>query len=88
MGFYLFAKNIGKNLGNNYGQKPLDSTKVYTTDAIKTASKREIQKKSEAAGDPIGEKATDKMTNISKKSSTELRSTELHSKKLHSEDYT
>ena len=88
MGFYLFAKNMGKNLGNSYGQKPLDRTKVYKTDEIKTASKREIQKTLEAACDPIGKKATDKITNVSKKSSKELRSTESHSNKLHSEDYT
>ena len=43
-GFLSFAKNIGKNLGNKYGQKLLDSTKKSTMDAIKTASKRPIQK--------------------------------------------
>ena len=34
-GFLSFAKK----LSNKYGQKLLDSTKKYTTDAIKTASK-------------------------------------------------
>ena len=43
-GFLSFAKNIGKNLGNKYGQRLLDSTKKSTMDAIKTASKRPIQK--------------------------------------------
>ena len=43
-GFLSFAKNIGKNLGNKYGQKLLDSTKKSTMDAIKTASKRPIHK--------------------------------------------
>ena len=43
-GFLSFAKNMGKNLSNKYGQKLLDSTKKSTADAIKTASKREIQK--------------------------------------------
>ena len=42
-GFFSFAKNIGKNLSNEYGQKLLDSAKKSTTDAIKTASKRAIQ---------------------------------------------
>ena len=43
-GFLSFAKNIGKNLRNNYGQKLLDSAKKSAIDAIKTASKRAIQK--------------------------------------------
>ena len=42
-GFLYFAKNIGKNLSNKYGQKLLDSAKKSTTDAIKTASKKAIQ---------------------------------------------
>ena len=45
-GFLSFAKNIGKNLSNNYGQKLLDSAEKSTTDAIKTASKKTIQKNS------------------------------------------
>ena len=35
---------MGKSLSSKYDQKLLDSTKKSTTDAIKTASKREIQK--------------------------------------------
>ena len=46
-GFLFFAKNIGKNLSNKYGQKRLDSTKKSTTDPIKTASKSEIQNTAE-----------------------------------------
>ena len=42
--FLSFAKNIGKSLSNKYVQKRLDSTK---TDAIKSASKRAIQKTAE-----------------------------------------
>ena len=38
-GFLSFAKNIGKNLRNKYGQKLLDSAKTSTTDSIKTAQK-------------------------------------------------
>ena len=33
-GFLSFAKNIGKNLSNKYGQKRLDSTKKSATDPI------------------------------------------------------
>ena len=35
---------MGKHLSNKYRQKPLDSARKSTTDAIKTASKRPIQK--------------------------------------------
>ena len=41
-GFLSFAKNLGTHLSNKYGQKILDTAKKSTTDAIKTASKREI----------------------------------------------
>ena len=41
---------MGKSLSNKYGQKRLDSAKKSTTDALKTASKRAIQKTAEATG--------------------------------------
>ena len=59
-GFLSFVKNMGKNLSNKYDQKPLNSAKKSTTDAIKTASKRAIQKLAEATGDLIGNKIADK----------------------------
>ena len=52
------------------------------TDAIKTASKRAIQKTAETAGDFIGNKIADKITSNSKKSK-ELPSMELHLTELH-----
>ena len=64
-GFLSFAKNMGKYLSDKYGQKLLDSAKKSTADAIKTASKREIQKIAEANGD-----IADKITSLSKKSSS------------------
>ena len=42
------------------------------TDALKTASKRTIQKRTEATGDLIGNKIADKITNTAKKSTKEL----------------
>ena len=69
-GFLSFAKNMGKCLSNKYGQKLLDSAKKTTTDVIKTASKRAIQKTAEATGDMIGNKIADKITSVSKKKST------------------
>ena len=68
-GFLSFAKNMGKSLINNYGQKLLDSTKKSTADAIKIASKKVIQKPPEVTGDLIGNKIADKITSVSKKSS-------------------
>ena len=62
-----FAKNMGKRLSNKYRQKLLDSAKKFTTDPIKTASKRETQKTAEATGDLIGNKIADKITSVSKK---------------------
>ena len=81
-GFLSFAKNIGKNLSNKYDLKLLDSAKKSTTDAIKTASKRAIQKTAEATSDLIGNKVADEITSVSKKSPTELHSMELDSKEL------
>ena len=66
-GFLSFAKNMDKILSNKYGENLLDSAKKSTADAIKTASKRAIQKKAEATGDSIGNKITDKITSVSKK---------------------
>ena len=56
-----FAKNIVKNIRNNYGQKPLDGAKKSMTDAIKTTSKRASQITAEATGDLIGNKIADKI---------------------------
>ena len=58
-GFLSFTKTIRKNLNNKYVQKS-------TADAIKTASKKEIQKTAEATRNLIGNKITDKKTSVSK----------------------
>ena len=74
--YLFFPKKMGKSISNKCGQKLPDSAKKSTTDAIKTASKREIQKTGEATGDLIGNKIADKLTSLSKKSTTELHSKE------------
>ena len=71
-GFLSFAKNMAKSISNKYEQKPLDSAKKSTTDAIKAASKRAIQKTAEATGDLIGNKIADKKTSVSKKSNNNI----------------
>ena len=85
-GFLSFAKNIGKHFSDKYGQKLLDSAKKSRTDAIKTASKRAIQKRAEATGDLIGNEIADKIISVLKKSPTELHSMELHSKELQNDE--
>ena len=67
--FLPFARNIGthaakatKNMINKYSQKLVDTAKKSTTDTIRTAPKRAIQKTAEATKDLIGNKITDKIT--------------------------
>ena len=73
-GFLYFAKNMGKSLSNKYGQKLLDSAIKSTTDAMKTASKKAIQKTAETSGNLIENKIADKKTSVSNKKPTK----ELH----------
>ena len=56
---------MSKSLSNKYGQELLDSARKYKADVIKTASKRAIQKTTEATGDLIGNKIADKTTSVS-----------------------
>ena len=58
---------MGKNLSNTYGQKRLNSAKKSTPDAIKTASKRAVQKIAEATGELIGNEIADTIASVSKK---------------------
>ena len=46
--------------------------KKSAIDAVKTASKRAIQKTAEATGDLVGNKIADKITSISEKSTKKL----------------
>ena len=73
-GFLSFPKTMGKSSSNKYSQKLLDSAKKSTADAIKTASKRAIQKTAEVTGDLIDNKIADKITSVSNiKPTKELR---------------
>ena len=66
-GFMSFARSMS----NKYGKKLVDTAKKSATDAIKTASKRAVQKTAEATGDLIGNKNADKITSVSKKKSND-----------------
>ena len=65
-GFMSFARSMS----NKYGKKLVDTAKKSATDAIKTTSKRAIQKTGEAKGDLAGNKIADKITSVSNKKST------------------
>ena len=43
--------SFSKNMNNKYSQKPLDRANKSITNAMKTASKRAIQKTAEATGE-------------------------------------
>ena len=64
------GKNIGKNIRINlcskYDQKFLDRANQSPTDAIKTSSKRVIQKATKATCDLIGNKTAKKITKVPK----------------------
>ena len=72
-GFFSSPKNMGTHLSNKYGQKLSASATKSAADAIKTDSKRAIQKTAEATGDFTGNKIADKITIISGWSSRELQ---------------
>ena len=71
-----FANNMGKNIGKNtskdvsgkYSQKRLDHAKQSVTDALKTTSKRIIQKTAEGTGHLIGNKIAGRITKVAKTS--------------------
>ena len=67
-GFVSFARSMS----NKYGKKLVDTAKKSATVAIKTASKRAIQKTTAATGDLVGNKIADKITSVSKKSTKKL----------------
>ena len=75
-GFLFFSKTMGKNIGKNisknvsgeHNQKRLDHVKKSAPDALKTTSKKVIQKTAEAAGDLIGNKITNRITKVSRSS--------------------
>ena len=74
--FLSFARNVGKNVGKNISknqsnkqsQKLLDHGKQSATDALKTGSKKAIQKIAETTSDLIGNRVADKITRVSKTS--------------------
>ena len=62
----IIGKNISKSLNSKFTETLLDHTKQSATDALKTVSKRAIQKAATATGDLIGNKIADKITKLSR----------------------
>ena len=73
---FVFAKTMSKNFGKykskivsrKPSQKLLGHAKQSATDAVKTTSNKVIQKKADDTGHLIGNKISDRITKIKKKS--------------------
>ena len=61
-GFLSFARKFG----DRYGKKLMHTTTKTGIDAVKTTSKRVVQKPAEATEDLIGNKIADKITSVGK----------------------
>ena len=77
------GKNISKSFSGKYSprmlamhQKLLDQAKKLAIDALKTSSKRAIQKIAEVTGDLIGNKIADKITKVPKNLETVTNETD------------
>ena len=62
---YVFL-SFARKFGDKNGKKWMDTATKTGMDAVKTASKRVVQKTAEATGDLIGNKIADKITSIGK----------------------
>ena len=63
--------SFARKCGDKYGKKLMDTAAKGGIDAVKTASKRVVQKIAEATGDLIGNKIADKITSLGKTKSKE-----------------
>ena len=61
-GFLSFARKFD----DKYSKKLIDTATKTGIDAVKTASKRVVQKTAEATGNLIGNKIADKITSVGK----------------------
>ena len=66
-GFLLFRRKFG----DKYGKKIMDIATKTGMDAVKTASKRVVQKTAVPTGDLIGKKIADKISSVGKTKSKE-----------------
>ena len=64
---------MNKIVSRKYSQKLLDHARQYATNAFETASKIEIQKTANSAGNLIGIRITDESTEVSKRVESEAK---------------
>ena len=82
------GKKISKILSGKYNKNLFEHPKQSATDALKTTSKRAIQKTAEATGDSIGNKVADRITKASKTSSRNNSEENIeHDREIHRERY-
>ena len=83
-GFLSFSRKFG----DKYGKKLMDTATTPVVDAVKTDSKRVVQKTAEATGDLIGNKIADKITSLGKTKSKRKRTARnLHITRKKTENY-
>ena len=58
--------SFGRNFGDKYGKKIMDSETKTAIDAVKTSSKRVVQKTTEVTRELIGNKILDKIISLGK----------------------
>ena len=73
-GFLSFTRRFC----DKYSKKLIDTATKTGIDAVKTASKRVVQKTAEATGNLIGKKITDKITSVGKSKETTNKSEEIY----------
>ena len=74
-------------MSGKYSQKLLDHAKKSATVALKTSSKRVIQKTAQATSDFIGNKIANKITKLSKNLKENNSETDEHDKEIPKERY-
>ena len=76
-------------MSGKYSQKLLDHAKNWATDALKTSSKRVVQKTVEATGDLIGNTIVNRITKVSENSqqNNSETGTNEHDKEIPKEKY-
>ena len=73
----VFLSFSGK-CGKKYGKTLMDTATKTGIDAVKTASRRVVQKTAEATGDLTGNKVADKITSIGKPKEKKAKKREIY----------
>ena len=69
--------SCARKFGDKNGKKLMDTATKTGIDAVKTASRRVVQKTAEATGDLIGNKIADNITSLGKTKSKEKEENEI-----------